>query len=61
MVCCEWRIVQTPPLKFVPVPLFDWQVDGEFHPMSLSLIVTKQRGSSEAFVGLALGKDKRND
>lgn len=56
MVCCERRIIQTPPLKFVPVPLFDWQVNGEFHPMSLSFIVAKHRGNLEAFEMFALGK-----
>jgi hypothetical protein len=56
MVCCERRIIQTPPLKFVPIPLFDWQVDGEFHPMSLSFIVAKHRGDLEAFEMFALGK-----
>jgi hypothetical protein len=48
MVCCKRRIVQTPPLKVIPIPLGYWQVNGEFHPMALSLIVAKQRRCLEA-------------
>lgn len=55
MVCCERRVIQTPPLKIIPVPLFNGQVDGEFHPMSLSFIVAKHGGDLKAFETFASG------
>lgn len=37
MVRCQWRVVKTPPFEVVEVPLRDWKMGGDFHPMSLCL------------------------
>lgn len=44
VVCGERGVVETPPFKVVPVPVFDREVGGDFHPVTLGLEVAMHGG-----------------
>src|ERR1700678_3541499 len=44
MVCSQRRIVQSPPLEIVKVPLGDGQLSRDLHPVSLGFVVAVHGG-----------------
>lgn len=47
MVGCQGRIIKSPVLKVVEVPLRDRKMVGDFHPMSLGFKVSVHGGFAE--------------
>ena len=50
MVGSQRRVVQAPVLQIIKIPLRHWQMSGDLHPMSLSLIVTMHGRSLESYI-----------
>lgn len=48
MVSCQRGIIKAPPFEVVEVPLRDWKMSGDLHPMSLGFEVAVHRGRLKA-------------